>query len=472
MAVRKKKKTAKRKSAKKATKKRTPNKLDVEEEASLESEEGDEMEEGGSDEETSEGEGTEEAGEDTEEVLTKSASRKKADVRTENKLKRGLFSLELGFGKKKEKDAALPQAPKGKVGQFFASINNMGMGKQRVAMIQSLAMMMNAGLPLIDALSTLAKEVKHRATRKIVQRMTALVESGVPLWRAMEQQYLFTPYELALVRIGEEAGNLARNLEYLSEQQEKDRALKSKVKMAMIYPTIVMILMFIIVMGLGLFVLPNLIQVLLSLNAELPITTKAVIYITNIFSEHGMVFVPSMVGGFLLLIILSKYTAFRAVSQWFLFRIPGIGTLGRTATIARFGVILGGLLRAGVPLVEALESLENVTHVVAYKKFYRKLLDHITQGDSFSKSFEAIRRSHKLLPVSVQQLVVTGEQSGTLSETLIKIADIYEKKAEETAEKLPVILEPMLLLFIGGLVGTIAFAIITPIYSVVGNVGR
>ncbi len=389
----------------------------------------------------------------------------------EEKPKKKRFSF--SFRKKKEKDFDIePAKQKGQLGQFFASINNLGMGKQRVAMIQSLAMMMNAGLPLIDALTTLEKEVRHKATKKIVRRISAAVESGTPLWRAMEQQYLFTPYELALVRIGEEAGNLARNLEYLSVQQEKDRALRAKVKMAMIYPTIVMVLMFIIVMGLGMFVLPNLIQVLLSLNADLPITTRAVIYVTNLFTEYGAVAIPSLIGGFIVVLLLSKFTSFRVVTQWFAFRIPGIGTLGRHATIARFGVILGGLLKAGVPLTEALKSLENVTHIVAYKKFYKKLLEHILLGDSFSKSFEAIKGSNKLLPISVQQLVVTGEQSGTLSETLLKIADIYEKKAEETAEKLPVILEPMLLLFIGGLVGTIAFAIITPIYSVVGNVGR
>ena len=384
--------------------------------------------------------------------------------------KKKFFSLSLG--KKKEEIVIAEVAPKKGLSKFFASVNNMGMGKQRVVMIQSLAMMMNAGLPLIDALFTLEKEIKHKGTKKIVRRITALVESGVPLWRAMEQQYLFSPYELALVRIGEEAGNLARNLELLSIQQEKDRALRAKVKMAMIYPTIVMVLMFIIVMGLGMFVLPNLIQVLLSLNAELPVTTRAVIYVTNMFTEYGAIGIPSMIGGFIALLLLSKFTRFRVVSQWVAFHIPGIGALGRSATIARFGVILGGLLQAGVPLTEALRSLEDVTYMVAYKKFYKKLLEHINMGDSFSKSFEAISSTNKLLPVSVQQLVITGEKSGTLSETLLKIAEIYEKKAEETAEKLPVILEPMLLLFIGGLVGTIAFAIITPIYSVVGNVGR
>lgn len=185
-----------------------------------------------------------------------------------------------------------------------------------------------------------------------------------------------------------------------------------------------------------------------------------------------MIFVPSMAGGFVVLALLSKYTRFRAVSQWFIFKIPGIGSLGRYATIARFGVILGGLLRAGVPLTDSLASLEDVTHIVSYKKFYGQLLERITMGDSFSVSFAAIKKSEKLLPISVQQLVITGERSGTLSNTLLKIADIYEKKAAETAERLPVILEPMILLFIGGLVGTIAFAIITPIYGVVGNIGR
>lgn len=384
--------------------------------------------------------------------------------------KKSFFS----FGRKKKQTTVEPSVhkEKGKLAIFLASLNNMGMGKVRVSLIQSMAMMMNAGLPLIETLSVLEREAKGRAVKKMVRGIADEVETGVSLWRAMKNQYMFSPYEIALVRIGEEAGNLARNLEYLSEQQEKDRALKAKVKMAMIYPTIVMVMMFIIVMGLGMFVLPNLIQVLISLNAELPATTQAVIFVTNLFTKYGTIAIPSMIGGFITLVILAKFTSFKVVSQWVMFRIPGIGSLARHATIARFGVILGGLLQAGVPLVSALESLEHVTNVAAYKSFYGKLLVHIKQGDSFSTSFATIKGSNKRLPASVQQLVITGEQSGTLSETLLKIAQIYERKAEETAEKLPTILEPMLLLFIGSLVGVIAFAILTPIYGVVGNVGR
>ncbi len=363
------------------------------------------------------------------------------------------------------------KAEKSGVAKFFQTLNYLGMGKYRHLFIQSLATMLNAGLPLLDSLRAFEAEVRSKAVKKMVNKIVVSVENGSSMWRAMEDTCFFTPYEIALVHIGEDAGNLARNMEYLAEQQEKDHALKQKVKMAMIYPTIVMSMMFIVVMGLGIFVLPNLVQVLFSLNVELPLTTRIVIEVTKVFEAHGLKAMPFIILGFITIGLLAKFTKFKAVTQWFMFRTPGIGRLAKEATIARFGVIMGGLLRAGVPLVESTESLVDVTQVYSYKMFYKHILERIRVGDSFAKIFEMNPNARKLLPISVQQLVVTGERSGTLSDTLLKIADIYEKKAQETAEKLPIILEPMLLLFIGALVGTIAFAIIVPIYSVVGNVG-
>jgi len=355
---------------------------------------------------------------------------------------------------------------------FLAAVGHFGLGKERMRFVQNLAMMLNAGLPLIDSLKTLQMETRAKPMRKVLQKILDSVENGSPLWRAMDEQSFFSLHALALVRIGEEAGNLAVNMQYLADQEEKDHALKSKVKMAMIYPTIVMVIMFIIVIGLGMFVLPNLIGVLYSLNVPLPFVTRMVIMFTNAFTSYGTIIVPGSIFGFFTLVILAKYTVLKGMFQWIMFRVPGIGRLASEATIARFGVILGGLLKAGVPVIEAMQSLVEVTPIVSYKKLYARMLDHLSIGDSFSKSFAAIKKSEKLLPPSVQQLVITGEKSGSLADIMLKIADIYDKKATETAEKLPVILEPMLLLVIGGLVGTIAFAIIVPIYSIVGNVGR
>lgn len=356
--------------------------------------------------------------------------------------------------------------------QFLAGIGYIGLGKERLQFIQNLATMLNAGLPLVDAIKTLQAETKPKPMKKLLQRIVDMVDNGSPLWRAMEAQSFFSPHAIALVRIGEEAGNLAGNMAYLAAQDEKDHDLKSKVKMAMIYPSIVLTIMAVVVVVLGMFVLPNLIGVLTSLNVKLPLTTRIVIQVSNAFTEYGYIGIPSCIGGIFLIIILNKYTGLKVVFQWITFRIPGVGRLAREATIARFGVILGGLLKAGVPVTEAMQSMVEVTTIVTYRKFYIRMLDHITVGDSFAKSFSAIKGSGKLLPPSVQQLVITGEKSGALADIMLKISDIYDKKASETAQKLPIILEPMLLLFIGGLVGTIAFSILVPIYSIVGNVGR
>lgn len=377
----------------------------------------------------------------------------------------------------KEKAPATKKAPAPKfqtqsgLKAFMTSLNYIGMGKERLMFIQNLATMLNAGLSLIESLKTLMLETRNKQMRKLLARIIDAVENGSPLWRAMEAQSFFSLHALALVRIGEDAGNLAENMAYLADQDEKDHALRSKVKMAMLYPSIVMVIMFIIVVGLGMFVLPNLVGVLFSLNVKLPLITRIVIWFSDAFVAYGAVGVPSFIVAFFLLIILSTYTSFRVVTQWVMFRIPGIGVLAKEATIARFGVILGGLLKAGVPVIEALESLVQVTPIASYKRLYAELLAHVAIGDSFQKSFASIKKSEKLLPPSVQQLVITGEKSGSLADIMLKVADIYDKKATETAQKLPIILEPILLLFIGSLVGSIAFAIIVPIYSIVGNVG-
>lgn len=369
------------------------------------------------------------------------------------------------------KNTSQPSTPSA-FSRSLRSLSVVGLGKERDLFVQNLAMMLSAGLPLLDALRTLQLEVRSRTIKRIIQRIADAVENGQPLWRSMEEQCLFSPYALALVRIGEESGNLSQNMGYLSVQQEKDQGLRQKVRMAMMYPTIVLILMFVVVMGLGLFVLPNLIQVLFALNVPLPLVTRLMINFTNFMTTRGTIVVPGVLLGFLTLLVLAKFTALKWITQWVVFRIPGIGQLAREATIARFGVIFGGLLKAGVPLLDALRSLAEVTTILSYRHFYFHLLDRVSSGDSFRKSFEVLPESHKVLPLSVQQLIITGERSGALAEIMLKIADIYEKKAADTAQKLPVILEPILLLIIGSLVAAIALAVILPIYGVVGNVGR
>ncbi len=356
--------------------------------------------------------------------------------------------------------------------KFIDSLNNIGLGREKTHFIENLAILLNSGLTVIDALKTIELETKMKGMKRLIGRVIEEVESGIALWRAMDNQNFFSAYALALIRIGEESGALSRNMEYLSVQQEKNRALKSKVKMAMIYPSIVLVMTAVITLGLAWFVLPQLVGVLLSLNAELPLATRIIILIADFFKLHGSVAVPLFVAFGVLVMVLCKYTSLRGPSQQMVMYVPGIGALAFYATIAQFGVILGSLLKAGVPLLESIRSMADVTDMVYYRRFFFRLADEIEVGQSFAKSFARLPETNKLIPISVQQLIITGEQSGKLGEMMLRIANIYEKKAEESATRLPIILEPMLLLFIGGLVGTIAFAIIVPIYSIVGSVGR
>ena len=253
------------------------------------------------------------------------------------------------------------------------ALANMGLGKFRSPFIQNLAMMLGAGLHVNDALSALEREAKKGPMHKLIGKIRVDVDNGLALWRAMDARGYFTPYSIALVRIGEESGNLAENLSNLAIQDEKDHAMKQKVKMAMIYPTIVIILTFIIAIGLSWFILPQLVGVLFALNVELPATTLAVIAVSDFFTKHGAVFVPSLVSGMALVGILAKFTKLQIVAQWILLRIPGIKTLIREASIARFGIILGSLMAAGVATVESLRSLTEVTTLYSFKRFYQKL---------------------------------------------------------------------------------------------------
>lgn len=352
------------------------------------------------------------------------------------------------------------------------ALNNFGLGKEKSHFVENLAILLNSGLTVVDALKTIQLELRVKPMKKLVARIIDEVESGIPLWMSMDNQNFFSSYALALIRIGEESGSLSKNMEYLSVQQEKDRSLRSKVKMAMIYPSIVLTLTVTITLGLAWFVLPQLVGVLLSLNAKLPLVTRIIIWVADFFKENGSVAVPLTFTCLFLMYLLCKCTRLRGPAQQAIFKIPGIGTMAKCATIARFGIILGSLLRAGVPLVESITSMAEVTDTVFYRRFYFRLAAEIEMGQSFAAAFASMKETSKLLPASVQQLIITGEKSGKIADMLLRIAEIYERKAEDAAQRLPIILEPILLLFIGGLVGTIAFAIIVPIYSIVGSVGR
>jgi type IV pilus assembly protein PilC len=209
--------------------------------------------------------------------------------------------------------------------------------------------------------------------------------------------------------------------------------------------------------------------VLDSLNVPLPFATRAVIWVSDTFSDYGIIIVPSMLLCVGILIILCKFTRLRQTAQFLILYTPGFGAMMRSALVARFGIILGSLLKAGITRVQAITFLAEGTEIVRYHRFYRHLAERISVGQSFATAFASMPETIKVLPNPAQQLIITGERSGQIADMLIKTSEVYEKEVDDTAERLPMILEPVLLLGIGGLVGVIAFSILLPIYSIIGN---
>jgi type II secretory pathway component PulF len=303
-----------------------------------------------------------------------------------------------------------------------------------------------------------------------LERMKEDVESGSPLWRALERTDIFSEHTVSLLRIGEESGRLVQNLKVVGAQEEKERVFRSQLEAAMLYPLFVLSFTVVIGVGVAWFILPKLSTVFLSLKIELPIFTRILLVIGQVLAHTGIVVVPL----FLLLLILAVYVGFffpptRFIGLNLFCVTPGVKRLIQELEVSRFTYLLGTLLEAGVPVTSALASLEDATIFPLYKKLYRFLRLRLDEGFSFQQSFAAYPGINRQIPAPVQQLIVAGEQSGTLTEILGKISASYEEKTAITTKNLTVILEPFLLVVVWlGVLG-VALAVILPIYGLIGR---
>jgi len=346
------------------------------------------------------------------------------------------------------------------------------LGKEKDYFIQNLSMLVDAGMDIFAALDSIKQETRSPKMKKIIQALSDEIEGGYSLSKSLEAIGIMSNQTIALVRIGEESGRLAENLKIIALQEEKDRNFKSKIKSAMMYPLFVFMVTMFIGVGIAWLILPRLATMFDRLSTELPPITKAFIAISGFLSNHGSIAVPAFLlslSFFVFIIFFFKPT--KAIGQFILFHTPGIKNLLKEVELARMGYLLGTLINAGVPLVDSLDSLSKATQFRRYQRFYVKLKNEIEEGNSFEKSFKKIKKSRKLIPASMQGMILAGEKSGNLPETFRKIGDIFDSKTETTTKNLTVILEPILLVVVWLGVVMVALAVIMPIYGLLGSLG-
>lgn len=344
------------------------------------------------------------------------------------------------------------------------------MFKEKDYFLENLATYAGASINITETLDALLKDTKSRRMRRIIEFIRDEVDSGTSLSKALEKAKIFPKHVISLIKIGEDSGRLPDNLRVVSRELEKDRDLKSKLRSAMAYPILVLVLTLIIGVCVAWFILPNLSKVFYQLDIELPTITKILIAVGNFLGLYGAFVIPLflvVIGALFYFIFFYSRTSF--IGERLLFIFPGINSLIKEVEIARFGYVLGNLLEAGLPIVAALESLEAATNFYLYRKFYRYLKESIETGHAFNKSLENYPHLSRLFPVIVVQMISTAEKTGTLPETFLKIGEIYENKTEITIKNITVILEPILLVIVWLGVLAVAIAIILPIYSLIGK---
>lgn len=349
-------------------------------------------------------------------------------------------------------------------------ISTFGLSKERDLFIQNLSMLILSGMSIVGALTSIIKQTKSENMKAILERMLAEIEAGSTVWKSFDKTGFFKGYTISLIRLGEESGNFAENLKVVSLEEEKDREFKSKVRSALMYPIFVLTLTAVVGIGISWFILPKLAKIFADLRLALPFITKVLIGFGNFLNKYGLIAVPlalMVIGGISYVIFFNKKTKF--IGEAIIFSIPGINTLMMEVEVARFGYLLGTLLEAGLPVTKAIDSLAGATDVIRYKKFYLYLHDSIDSGNSFEKSFVGYKNIDALIPSPIQQLIISGEQSGNLNKTLIKVGQVLEAKSDTTTKNLTIIMEPILLVIVWAGVVTVAFAVILPIYSLVGG---
>jgi type IV pilus assembly protein PilC len=350
---------------------------------------------------------------------------------------------------------------------FFTSFL---LGEEKEYVLENLAILLGSGMDIIAAMEAIALQVKSRRLKSLLQKIKTEIENGASLWQAMKESHLFHSQAISLIQLGEATGQLTQNLKMIALQQRKDRFFHSRVSSAIMYPFFVFGLSIVIGGWVVFFILPPLSNSFAALHIELPLLTRILMGLGVYISLYGFIIAPIFIlllGFFFFLFFIWSKTKY--LGEFFLFHFPGIGKLLREIELGRLGYLAGILLRAGVTPVEAFASLQEAATFRFYKKFYAFLKDQLDEGQSFKKSFAQFSNVKIYIPSPMQQLIVTAEQSGRLSEAFLDLGDFYEARVDVMAKNLTVILEPLLLIFVGLIVLIIALVVITPIYHLVGS---
>jgi type IV pilus assembly protein PilC len=356
-----------------------------------------------------------------------------------------------------------PLRVKKKPKPLFGSAGKNITPKDIAVFSRQMATMMSSGVPLVQAFEIIGRGHENPKIQELILTIKADVEAGNTLADSLAKHPLyFDELYVNLVRAGEAGGILENLLDKIATYKEKIEAIKGKIKKALFYPTAVLIMAFIVTAVLMIFVIPQFAELFQSFGAALPALTQLVINLSNAFVKYWYLIFGGL-GGLVYGVMQARKRSatFRYVIQRLSLKLPVIGNILVKATIARFARTLSTMFAAGVPLVEAMNSVAGASGNVVYAEGIYRMRDEIATGTQLHVSM----RDTNLFPNMVVQMVAIGEEAGSLDSMLGKVADFYEEEVDNAVDAMSSLMEPLIMAVLGVLIGGLVIAMYLPIFK-------
>ncbi|WP_462320436.1 type II secretion system F family protein [Halochromatium sp.] len=344
-----------------------------------------------------------------------------------------------------------------------------GSGKKKITAAdisvfsRQLATMMASGVPLVQSFDIVGRGHDNPSMQELLLTIKADIESGTSMAAALRKfPAYFDDLVCNLVAAGEQAGVLDVLLDKIATYKEKTESIKGKIKKAMFYPAAVILVAIVVTVVIMLFVIPQFKELFSSFGADLPGFTLLVIAISDFMREFWWLMAAGIAAlVYAVIAAFKRSKAFRDAVDRLSLRLPVIGPILHKAAVARFARTLSTMFAAGVPLVDALDSVSGATGNVVYADAVRKMREEVATG----QSLQLAMRQASLFPHMVIQMTAIGEESGALDAMLAKVADFYEEQVDNAVDALSSLLEPLIMVVIGGLVGSLVIAMYLPIFK-------
>ncbi|MFA4964160.1 MAG: type II secretion system F family protein [Thermoleophilia bacterium] len=352
------------------------------------------------------------------------------------------------------------------IGAAFQTIR----AKDLTVFSRQFATMVNSGLSMLRCLYVLEEQTPNKKFATVIGQIRADVEAGISLSDALEKHpKVFSRLYVSMVRAGELGGILDEVLNRLATQLEKEDSIRRAVKSAMVYPILIGSFAILVLIGMVLFLIPIFADMYKDLgNAKLPMLTRIMVGLSGLFrSWWGLVALAVLIGLIVLIRRLKRTERGTMVWDRFKLRVPmGIGEIVRKLAVARFSRTLGTLITSGVPILQAIEITGQAAGNSVIEKAMKEVQTSVKEGQSITAPLSQV----SIFPAMVTQMISVGEETGSLDAMLGKIADFYEDEVNASVKSLTSILEPILMLGVGAIVGTVVISMYLPIFNMMNLV--